>query len=43
MTRLPRIFYWPKRLKAIINLDDISHIDYLEKNAGLPALDLFSL
>jgi diaminopimelate decarboxylase len=25
-------------LGAIINLDDISHIDYLEKSAGLPAL-----
>jgi len=24
------------RLGAIINLDDISHIEYLEKNAGLP-------
>ncbi len=25
-----------KELGAIINLDDISHIDYLEKNVGLP-------
>ncbi len=25
-----------KELKAIINLDDISHIGYLEKNVGLP-------
>ena len=24
-------------LGAIINLDDLSHLDYLEKNAGLPA------
>lgn len=27
-----------KELGAVINLDDISHIDYLEKNAGLPDL-----
>jgi diaminopimelate decarboxylase len=25
-----------KKLKAVINLDDISHIPYLEKHAGLP-------
>ncbi|MDC7125218.1 MAG: diaminopimelate decarboxylase [Spirochaetales bacterium] len=25
-----------KNLNVIINLDDISHIDYLEKNAGIP-------
>lgn len=29
-------FHAAKQLGAIINLDDISHIDYLEKNAGLP-------
>ena len=40
-THLPRIFCWPKRLQAIINLDDISHIDYLEKSAGLPSLICF--
>lgn len=28
-------------LGAVINLDDISHIDYLEKNAGLPAVMSF--
>jgi diaminopimelate decarboxylase len=28
-------------LGAIINLDDISHIDYLDKNAGLPDLVCF--
>ncbi len=28
-------------LGAIINLDDISHIDYLEKNVGLPSLVCF--
>ncbi len=27
-----------KALGAIINLDDISHIDFLEKNAGLPEI-----
>jgi len=27
-----------RQLGAIINLDDISHIDFLEKNAGLPEL-----
>ena len=27
-----------KQLGAVINLDDISHIDFLEKNAGLPEL-----
>lgn len=27
-----------KELGAIINLDDISHIDYLEKHAGLPEM-----
>lgn len=30
-------------LNAIINLDDISHIDYLEKHAGLPELICFRL
>ncbi len=34
-------FRLAKKLKAIINLDDISHIAYLEKNAGLPALICF--
>ncbi|MFV0593684.1 MAG: diaminopimelate decarboxylase [Draconibacterium sp.] len=29
-------FQLAKELGAIINLDDISHIDYLEKNVGLP-------
>jgi len=27
-----------KRFDAVINLDDFTHIDFLEKNAGLPAL-----
>lgn len=30
-----------KELGVIINLDDISHIDYLEKNVGLPNLICF--
>jgi diaminopimelate decarboxylase len=30
-----------KRLGAIINLDDLSHLDYLEKVAGLPELICF--
>jgi diaminopimelate decarboxylase len=30
-----------RELGAIINLDDISHIEYLEKNAGLPELICF--
>ncbi|HOX16207.1 MAG TPA: diaminopimelate decarboxylase [Smithellaceae bacterium] len=34
-------FLLAKRLQAIINLDDISHIDYLEKSAGLPSLICF--
>lgn len=34
-------FMLAKKLGAIINLDDISHIDYLEKKAGLPALICF--
>lgn len=34
-------FQLAKRLQAIINLDDISHIDYLEKSAGLPSLICF--
>jgi len=29
-------FVYAKKLGAIINLDDISHIDFLEKHAGLP-------
>lgn len=31
-------FLLAKKLKAIINLDDLTHIDYLEKTAGLPSL-----
>jgi diaminopimelate decarboxylase len=31
-------FAYAKKLGAIINLDDITHIDYLEKNVGLPDL-----
>jgi len=31
-------FVKARKLKAIINLDDISHVDYLEKHAGLPEL-----
>jgi len=31
-------FIYAKELGAVINLDDISHIEYLEKNAGLPEL-----
>lgn len=34
-------FLLAKKLKAIINLDDISHISYLEKYAGLPSLICF--
>jgi diaminopimelate decarboxylase len=34
-------FLKAKDLQAIINLDDISHIDYLEKYAGLPSLICF--
>ncbi|MBN1365945.1 MAG: diaminopimelate decarboxylase [Syntrophaceae bacterium] len=34
-------FLLAKKLKAIINLDDISHIAYLEKYAGLPSLICF--
>lgn len=34
-------FLLAKKLKAIINLDDISHIAFLEKSAGLPALICF--
>lgn len=34
-------FLMAKKLKAIINLDDISHIAYLEKYAGLPPLICF--
>jgi diaminopimelate decarboxylase len=34
-------FLKAKELQAIINLDDISHIAYLEKHAGLPALICF--
>ena len=30
-----------KKLGAIINLDDISHISFLEKNAGMPELICF--
>jgi diaminopimelate decarboxylase len=34
-------FLLAKKLKAIINLDDLSHIAYLEKYAGLPSLICF--
>ena len=34
-------FIKAKELGAYINLDDISHIDYLEKNAGLPEIVCF--
>lgn len=34
-------FLLAKKLKAIINLDDISHIDYLDQLAGLPSLICF--
>ena len=34
-------FILAKKLGAIINLDDISHIEFLEKNAGLPELLCF--
>jgi diaminopimelate decarboxylase len=38
----PQIEYQKaKELGAIINLDDISHIDFLEKNAGLPDMVSF--
>lgn len=30
-----------KELGAIINLDDITHVEYLEKHAGLPSLSCF--
>jgi len=31
-------FRYAKKLGAVINLDDVSHIDFLEKAAGLPEL-----
>ena len=34
-------FLMAKQLQAIINLDDISHISYLEQYAGLPSLICF--
>jgi len=34
-------FLLAKKLRAIINLDDISHIAYLEKYAGLPSMICF--
>ena len=34
-------FLRAKELQAIINLDDVSHITYLEKYAGLPSLICF--
>jgi diaminopimelate decarboxylase len=34
-------FQLARKLKAIINLDDISHIRYLKKHAGLPSLICF--
>ena len=32
----PEDFILARKLNAIINLDDINHIDYLERLAGLP-------
>ncbi|NUM36038.1 MAG: diaminopimelate decarboxylase [Candidatus Brocadiae bacterium] len=34
-------YIYARKLGAIINLDDISHIDYLEKHAGLPDILCF--
>lgn len=34
-------FVYARKLGAIINLDDISHIDYMERHAGLPELICF--
>ena len=34
-------FVKARKLGAIINLDDISHIDFLEKSAGIPSLICF--
>lgn len=34
-------FAYAKKLGAIINLDDITHLDFLEKNVGLPDLLCF--
>ncbi len=34
-------FVYAKKLGAIINLDDITHIDFLEKHAGLPEIISF--
>jgi diaminopimelate decarboxylase len=34
-------FIKAKELGAIINLDDLSHLEYLEKNAGMPELVCF--
>jgi len=34
-------FVYAKKLGAIINLDDITHLDFLEKSAGLPDLLCF--
>lgn len=34
-------FVKAKQLGAIINLDDVSHIGYLDKNAGMPSLICF--
>ena len=34
-------FVLAKKLGAIINLDDITHIEYLEKNAGMPQVMSF--
>ncbi len=30
-------FIYARKLKAVVNLDDITHIDFLEKAAGIPA------
>jgi diaminopimelate decarboxylase len=37
----PEEFIAAKRLGALINLDDLTHLDYLEKIAGLPNLICF--
>ena len=34
-------FIYARKLGATLNLDDISHIDYVEKNAGLPEIISF--
>jgi diaminopimelate decarboxylase len=34
-------FIYAKKLGAILNLDDITHIDYVDKHAGLPSIISF--